>query len=146
MKPIRPEQQIRFFIAGLALSMAIHAVRADVVVIVSPDSPVTTLNAEQVADIFLGRNSRFPDGSAAVPIDQTENSPDRAEFYARYIGRTSAQIRAHWAKLIFTGRGRPPRQLANISEMKALLAGNPHAIGYLDSSHVDDSVRVLTVN
>ena len=53
--------------AALLLSSAI-AHSEPVVVVVSATSPVAKLDKEQVANLFLGKSSSFPDGSAAVPI------------------------------------------------------------------------------
>jgi ABC-type phosphate transport system substrate-binding protein len=116
----------------------------EVVAVVSAKSPITTLNASQVADIFLGKTSRFPDGTQAVPIDLGEDSPARDKFYAQFTGKSPAQVKAHWSKIIFTGRGQPPRQASSYSEAKKLIAENPNAIGYIDGSAVDGSVRVLS--
>lgn len=122
---------------------AIPAAAQDVVPVVSARSPVTSLSSSQVADIFLGKTARFPDGTQAVPIDLDEDSPARERFYARYTGKSPAQVKAHWSKLVFTGRGQPPRQAASSAEARKLVAENPSAIGYIDSSQVDSSVRVL---
>ena len=128
---------------GALLAAAGSVLAQEVVPVVSAKSPVTTLNATQVADIFLGKTSRFPDGSQAVPIDLGEDSPARDRFYAQYTGKSPAQVKAHWSKIIFTGRGQPPRQANSPSEAKKLIAENPNAIGYIDPSQVDNSVRVL---
>ena len=130
-------------IIGLALSLAAGAVEVDVVVVVSAQSPVTTLSKNQVADIFLGRSARFPDGSQALPIDQAEGAPAREEFYTKLTGKSAAQLKAHWSKIIFTGRGQPPKAVANSIETRKLLAQNPNAIGYIEPSMVDSSVKVL---
>lgn len=129
----------------LALACSSRASAADdVVAVVSARSPVTALNAAQVADIFLGKTNRFPDGSPAVPIDLPEESPARDRFYAEYTGKSPAQVKAYWSKIIFTGRGQPPRQASNGAEAKKLVADNPSAIAYIDSRLVDSSVRVLS--
>jgi ABC-type phosphate transport system substrate-binding protein len=78
-----------------------------------------------------------------VPIDLIEESPVRERFYAQYTGKSAAQVKAHWSKIIFTGRGQPPRQASTSNEAKKLVAENPNAIGYIDPSQVDGSVRVL---
>jgi ABC-type phosphate transport system substrate-binding protein len=129
----------------LALAFAVEATAKadDVVAVVSAKSSITALNANQVADIFLGKTSHFPDGSQAVPIDQVEGSPAHDKFYAAYTGKSPAQVKAHWSKIIFTGRGQPPKQVANSIEARKLVAENPNAIGYIDNSAVDSSVRVL---
>lgn len=128
----------------LALLQGSFAANAqDVVAVVSAKSPITALNAEQVADIFLGKTGRFPDGTMAVPIDQLEDSPLRERFYAAFTGKSPAQVKAHWSKIIFTGRGQPPRQAASGVEARKWIAENPNAIGYIDAALVDASVRVI---
>ena len=134
------------FSALLLLASIESGARAeDVVAVVSAKSPVTALTQAQVADIFLGKTSRFPDGSQAVPIDQPEDSPVRDRFYAQVTGKSAAQVKAYWSKIIFTGRGQPPMQAASGAELKKMIAQNPAAIGYIDPSLVDDSVRVVPV-
>lgn len=97
----------------------------------------------QVADIFLGKTSRFPDGTQAVPIDQPEDSPLRDRFYSQFTGKSPAQVKAYWSKIIFTGRGQPPRQATSSAEAKKIIVENPNAIGYIESRLVDGTVRVL---
>lgn len=128
---------------GLALSLAAGAATADVVAVVSAKSAVTTLSKTQVADIFLGKAVRFPNGVQAVPIDQADGSAAHDEFYAKLAGKSAAQLRAYWSKIIFTGRGEPPPVVANSDEMKKRLIQNPAAIGYIESNRVDDTVRVV---
>jgi ABC-type phosphate transport system substrate-binding protein len=115
----------------------------DVVPVVSAKSSVVSLSPNQVADIFLGKTSRFPDGTPATPIDLAEDAPERDRFYEHYAGKSAAQVKAHWSKIIFTGRGQPPRQVSTSRDVKKLLSENPNAIGYIDQSLVDSSVRVL---
>jgi ABC-type phosphate transport system substrate-binding protein len=132
--------------ATLALSLNATSGMAEVVVVVSAKSSLTTLTQNQVSDVFLGKSKRFPDGSQAIPVDQAEGSPIHDEFYTAVIGKSAPQLKAHWSKIIFTGRGRPPREASNNSEVKKFLAGNPAAIGYLDKSAVDSSVKALTIS
>lgn len=128
---------------GLALSLDAGGTAADVVAVVSARNPVTTLSKNQVVDIFLGKASRFPDGSPAVPVDQIEGSAARDEFYARFAGKSPAQLKAHWSKIIFTGRGQPPREVSNDAAVKKLIAEHPNSIGYIEKNLVDGSVKVL---
>ena len=130
-------------VIGLALSLSGGTTMADVVAVVSSRSPLTELSKNQVVDIFLGRVSHFPDGEQALPIDQAEGSAARDEFYAKFAGKSAAQIKAHWAKIIFTGRGQPPEEVSNSIEVKKLVIKKPHAIGYIDKNMVDGSVKVL---
>lgn len=127
--------------SGLAWSTS--PALSDVVAVVSAKSPITSLSKSQVTDIFLGRATRFPDGTPAVPIDQIEGTAVHSEFYASFTGRTVTQVKAYWSRIIFTGRGQPPKVVLNDGELKQLLANDPHAIGYLERSDIDSSVKVL---
>jgi ABC-type phosphate transport system substrate-binding protein len=134
--------------SGLALLVFLGSAQrlmADEVTVVSARSTVTTLSKSQVADIFLGKTTRFPDGSPALPIDQAEGTPARDEFYTRMTGKSAAQMKAYWSKIIFTGRGQPPKAVASGSDTKKLVVANPNAIGYLEPKLVDDTLRVVSV-
>jgi ABC-type phosphate transport system substrate-binding protein len=131
--------------SALMLGIAMAAAHAEVVVVVSAENPVQSLTRAELADIYLGRLDRFPNGDRVVPIDQKDGSPAHDEFYEEYIGRTPAQVRAHWSKLIFTGRGQPPRSVASGDAAADAVAGNPHAIAYIDSGLVDERLRVVSI-
>jgi ABC-type phosphate transport system substrate-binding protein len=135
--------RLGWVVMALALSLGASAAVADVVTVVSAKSPVSTLSKSQVADIFLGKTTELPGGAQAVPIDQNEGSAAREEFYARFTGKSAAQVKAHWSKIIFTGRGQPPLEVPNSAEVKKRLIENPNAIGYIDQNMVDSSVRVV---
>jgi ABC-type phosphate transport system substrate-binding protein len=130
---------------ALTLGLGSSAVSADVVAVVSSKSPITTLSKTQVIDIFLGKRTRFPDGSAAVPIDQVEGSAARDEFYTRFAAMSAAQLKAFWSKIIFTGRGQPPMAVATSLEAKKLVIANPGAISYINRDLVDGDVKVVLV-
>lgn len=134
---------VHCLILGLSLALNASAATAEVVAVVSAQSNIVSLSEEEIAQIFLGHRSRLPNGEQAVPIDQLEDSPVRETFYARYARMSPAQLKAHWSKIIFTGRGRPPVAVSDGVEVKKRLAQKPNAIGYIDESLVDDSVRVL---
>jgi ABC-type phosphate transport system substrate-binding protein len=118
---------------------------ADLVVIVSARNPVASLRADQVAAIFLGQSVRFPDGVEAVPVDQRIGSPVRDEFYVRVTNKTPALLKAHWSKMVFTGRGQPPGELPDSAAIKRKVAEDPDAIGYIERSALDPSVRAVLV-
>jgi ABC-type phosphate transport system substrate-binding protein len=140
---VHPLNRIAWAILWTALALPARA--ADVAIVVSAKSPQLALSKEQVAAIFLGKTVRFPDGRRAVPIDHSEGVAIRNQFYESFTGKSAAQLKAHWAKIIFTGRGRPPRQVPGGEEAKRQLALNPDAIAYLDAALVDASVRVVSV-
>jgi ABC-type phosphate transport system substrate-binding protein len=129
-------------LAGLCISFPVSAL-AEVAVVVSSKSSAGALTVDEAANIFLGRASTFPGGENAVPLDQAESSPLREEFYSKTSGKTAAQLKAYWSKQIFTGKGRPPKEVADSQAVKQLISSNPNMVGYIDKSAVDASVKVI---
>ncbi|MEY4591972.1 MAG: hypothetical protein RIR18_867 [Pseudomonadota bacterium] len=118
---------------------------AEVVVVTNKASPDMT--KEQVSDVFMGKASSLPGGSAAAPLDLPESSPLREEFYSKLTGKSAAQVKSYWAKMSFTGKGTPPKEAPNSADIKKAVAATPGAIGYVEKSAVDSTVKpVLTLN
>lgn len=115
------------------------------VVVTGANSSLGALSRDQVRDLFLGHISALPDGRNAILIDQPQASPLRDDFYLKVANKSAAQARALWAKLYFTGRGVPPREGTNSSDIKRMLNTTPDSIGYIEESAIDTSVKVIFV-
>ena len=139
----RPIVLAAMLVAGVLPAADIAS--GEVVVVVSAENPIREIRKSELSDLFLGRASRFPDGRSAVPIDLSEGSEARPLFYQNYLGRSLAQMKAHWSKIIFTGRGSTPREARSSEELRRLVANDPRAIGYLERGMVDASVRIVPV-
>ena len=126
-----------------ALVLSANLAWADVAVVVSAKSGAGAMNKQQVSDLFLGKASAFPDGKQAVPVDQAESSAFRDEFHSKVTGKSGAQLKSFWSKQVFSGKGTPPKEVANSAEVKKLVADNPNMIGYIDKAAVDGSVKVV---
>ncbi len=136
--------QILQFCAIAALLVSPFSSRAELVVVTGANDPVT-LSKSQISDVFLGKVTSLPDGRSVIPVDQPESSPLRDRFYLKVANRSAAQAKAQWAKLYFTGRGVPPREGRDSSDIKKILNSTPGAIGYIDQTSLDDSVKVILV-
>jgi ABC-type phosphate transport system substrate-binding protein len=135
--------RIGSIIIWLSLGFGSAGAAAEIVAVVAASNPVSTLSRSQIADIFLGKMIRFPDGRQVVPVDQVENSAAREAFYLKFADKSPAQIKAFWSRIIFTGRGQPPPEVSNGVEVKKFIARHPDAIGYIEQKLVDDSVKVV---
>ena len=123
--------------------LLVTAASAEVVVIVSANSPVSMLSTSQVSDIFLGKTAKFPNGSTSIALDQMDVSTVRQEFYAKVTDKSPQLLKAYWSKLIFTGQGEPPREVIDSKTVKKLVANNPNFIGYIEGTAVDSSVKII---
>lgn len=131
---------------SLALFLMIAAANlafAEVAVIVHPSQGVNSLTEDDVSRLFLGKTKSFPGGAQAVPINQNEGSASRDKFNEAVCKKNASQYKAYWSQLVFTGKGTPPKDGGDDAAVKALIAANPNMVGYVDSSVVDSSVKVV---
>ena len=128
----------------LLLLFGAPVVSEEIVIIVSPDN-TESLEIEDVARIYLGKRSRFPGGGNVIPLDINPGDPAYGAFALRVLKKTPTQLRAYWAKRIFTGKGKPPRVVTNAQEMLQLVQGNSQFLGYAGREHLNDSVRQILV-
>jgi ABC-type phosphate transport system substrate-binding protein len=119
----------------VALLAATNLKAEDIVVIVNPAAKA--ISKEQIADLYLGRSAEL------TPLDQTVGSAIYVQFYKKATGRDLAQVKAIWSRILFTGRGLPPKQLPDSQAVKKAVAANPNAVGYIEKSAVDASVKVV---
>lgn len=118
---------------------------ADPVVVVAANNPLSSMRRAELAAIFLAQTDRFPDGRAAVALDLPLGSAPRELFYQRVAGRSPTLMKQYWTKQVFTGQGRPPREVASSGAVRRLVAGHADMIGYIDRRALDASVKVLAV-
>ena len=124
-------------ITVLAASGFLNIAQAgELAVVVGANSPTSTMSAEQVSQIFLGKSSSL------VPVDQTENAA-KTEFYKKVTDKELSQVKSIWSKIAFTGKGVPPKEVGGNAEVKKNVASDPKAIGYIDKSAVDGTVKVI---
>jgi ABC-type phosphate transport system substrate-binding protein len=133
----------KFALALVPLLLMFQSATAAVAVIGNNDLPVNSLTADQVSQIFLGKINALPDGTKITAIDHQDGEAVKDEFYENVVGKTSSQLKAYWAKLIFTGEGVPPKPYSGDKNVKDYVAKNSGAIGYVSAESVDKSVKVL---
>ena len=127
---------IKSGIAAAVLLLALPAM-AEVVVVVNPKAAESSMTKDQVAQFFLGKST------AMSPVDQPESAPIRAEFYKKVTDKEASQVKSLWSKLVFTGKATMPKEAADSAAVKKMVAADPKAIGYIEKSAVDASVKVI---
>ncbi len=121
--------------AGLCAASA--PALAEIAVIVNPKNPATRMFSEQAGQFFIGKSALF------TPIEYTDGTAIRGEFYTKVLQKEPAQVKAIWSKLIFTGKGTAPQEFKTAADVKKAVAADVNAIGYIDKSAVDDTVKVI---
>lgn len=117
----------------------VHAEIAVIVNLANTDA----IKKENIASLYLAKTRTFPGGKTAIPLDRPEGSPIRVEFVSKVIEKDESQMKSYWSRLIFTGKGVPPKVLESDAEVKEMVARNPDTIGFIDAGAVDGTVKVV---
>ncbi len=130
------------YVIALVLVFCSLAVHAELAVIVHP-SNASELTKDDIQRIFLGKNRNFPSGGEAVPIAFEFATKEADEFATTVLGKTPKQLKAYWAKMIFTGQGTPPKEMENGNQILQLVANNPNLIGFIPVGMATPNVKVV---
>lgn len=133
---------IRQLILSTALLGTACITHAELVVIAHPATATQSIPVSQLNRLFLGQSTALPDGSRAVPLDVSGDT--RNQFYRDVLKRQPEQVEKYWARMIFTGKAQPPREIRP-NDVKSTVAETPGALSYIDSNKVDSSVKVIRV-
>lgn len=115
---------------------------AKVVVIVNVTN-TATLSDNDLSSLFLGKSKSFPNNNKAQAINLNYGNETRKAFEKSILKKTSSQVKAYWSKLLFSGKGKPLKELSSDAEVLAFVAENPNAIAYIDASNINGSVKVV---
>ncbi|MCP5208524.1 MAG: hypothetical protein H7A01_15060 [Hahellaceae bacterium] len=118
------------------------AVSGEIGVVVSNKSEINNLSSQEVANIFLGRTNRYPNGAKSIPVELRGNNL-RSSFYQSISGKTPTQLSAYWTTLVFTGKGRPPEGYRDLKDLILSMEQKPESITYLDEEQVTDAMKIV---
>ena len=134
--------QLRTWWLTILLALASPVVRGDIVVVVAVNSPLQQLSMREASDIYLGR-LKAAAGEKLLVLDHPMESALRERFFKQVNGMDLRRLNAYWARLQFSGETLPPVSLDDNQSVLYTVRRNRHALGYVDASAVDGSVRVV---
>ncbi len=120
-------------------------VLADQIVIVNNNVSVGSLDGNTLKKIYLGKKTKWDNGDKIVPVTLKEG-PVHDNFLNNIIKKNNSQFLTYWKKMIFTGKGVPPRSVPSDTDVVNFVSSTPGGIGYIDSQTPHDAVKVVTVN
>ena len=128
-------------LASLVFAQAQAHGEDSIVVVVSANSPVQQLSRADISALYLGTLGSNETAHRLRPLDLEDGSA-RDSFYSYLVNRSRNQLRAYWSRMVFTGKGKPPRAYPPDAIRQALQA-DPSVIAYLPRSELNDDMRAL---
>lgn len=135
--------KIRNFLITLFMTAFSIPTLADIAIVVHPNNPLANLTKEDAAKIFLSKTKIFPNGKEVSIIDLEEGDEIRNAFYEKVTNKSASQVKAYWSRLIFTGKGQPPKVAIDSDEVISAISNDENAIGYIDTDDINENVKVI---
>ena len=138
------------WLIGFPPSRTAQAARAvpnqSLAIVVNRSNPIDNLSTAELRKIFLGERSHWPSGHR-IAVAMLEYGPEREAVLRQIYRMSEGGYRNHFIKGIFRGEVPvSPRTLASPVLIRKFIFNAPGAIGYLRSSDVDETVKVLRID
>lgn len=121
--------------------------RADIAVVVHPDTPVTDLSLAEVRKVLLGERQYW---NSRLPVTLLIRAPVARErdVVLRVIYQmTEAQFKQYWVAKIFRAEVASPPKIVYSNDMQYdLVTAIPGAIAFVDARNVPAGMKVLRVD
>ena len=130
---------------ALALALPALANAPGYRVIVNVENDVTKVQRAFLADAFLKKTSRWPDGEVVRPVDLSTDSTVRRRFTQDLLDRSVTSVKHYWQRVLFSGRDVPPPELETEQEVVDYVKSHPGAVGYVSAGADVSGVKVVAV-
>lgn len=129
------------FTAGTALA------EGPVAVIVNKDNPTPMLSEQEIKRIYTNGVLSWPDGAPITMYDLSTQSPVRAEFSEKVLGKDPDRVAEEWAHLKITNQAKnPPQTMKSETLIIRRVAKEKGAIGYVSLGSARNNADVRVIN
>ncbi len=129
----------------LTASVSAEEIEANGIIVLSKNIQ-NKINKEDVKMIFLGKKTMLDDGTKVIPIIPSDIDPLLLKsFNQRILKKSNPQVKAYWAKRIFTGKGKPPDS-KNIDEILRLMESTTNIISFIPGNFFNEDKFRLVIS
>jgi len=123
--------------------LRLQAADDSIVVIVNKANPAVALGLSELRPIFQTSKTSWSTGGDAVPSNLPENSVLRIAFDRAVLGLDAERVARYWTDRKIRGGTRPPVRVSSSAAMLKAVAAKEGAVGYVQSSEVNATVKVV---
>ena len=134
-------------VLSILLATAVGQLRAEdagVIAIGHADTP-DFIDRGTLLKVFLGKKTRWNDGSRAVAAT-LKRGDTLDHFVQEFLGQSIQEFTTYWKRMIFTGRGIPPKSFRSEEQLIEFVQDTPGAVGFVRESTPHDDVKVIAIH
>lgn len=132
------------FLFLISIRPALAQENSDIKVIANNDVKLTEVDGKFIQKLFLGKTKKWPDSSKAVPLILKDDNAEKI-FVEKYVGKSLSKFKNHWKKLIFTGRGIPPKEFKTVEELTENMKKISGSISFVPKSADTSGLKILDI-
>ena len=139
--------RVRLPLLALLAGLAAAAEGGDVAIIVHRNHPQDGVTTTELGRIFRLDQQHWKNGDRVDLVLQLSGSAKEEVILDRVFHMQGDELKPFWLGKIFRGElTAAPRAFASDMSVRQYVAGNLHAVGYIDSALLDASVKALTID
>ena len=116
-------------------------------IVVNPKNPTANLTLAQLRAVFLGERKWWPNHRRVLPSTMRRGTPERQTVLRVIYRMDDRDLDNYLLYQAFKGEASAsPATLQTPADVRKFVGTKPGAVGYLRTSDVDDSVKVVRVN
>jgi ABC-type phosphate transport system substrate-binding protein len=130
----------------MILSSTMAIAKQDNLVIFTASKAFSPLSSGKAKMLFKGKIKRLNNKRVTL-LDWPDGSKIKKQFYQDLLGQSEARINVYRAKLVFSGKGTPPKTVSqnNYSAVKNYIKNKPNSISYALQSMVSKEFTILYI-
>jgi hypothetical protein len=114
-----------------------------IAVIINRHNPETGLAVEDLRHLYLGVRTAFPNRAPVLLLALPRISQ---RFYSTALQMSPDEVKRYWIGLVFSGDSAvPPKEIADVAELKRLVARHAGAVGFIPAGDADSTIRVVDI-
>jgi hypothetical protein len=116
-------------------------------IIVNQSNPINDLSLKELRTVFLGERSHWPNGRRITLVMMDPGLLERKAVLRDVCHMNETEFSRHFLQGLFTGEVFvSPKTLSTPTGVRKFVFNVPGAIGYVRTSDVDDTVKVIRIN
>jgi ABC-type phosphate transport system substrate-binding protein len=116
-------------------------------IVVNKSNQIENLSMAELRKVFLGERSHWPNGRRITLVMMESGQPERDAVLHQIYQMSETDFNNHFLRGLFTGEVFvSPKTLATPVGVRKFIFNVPGAIGYVRSTDVDESVKVIRID
>ena len=130
----------------LSLSSGLCAA-GEIAIIINNENPIDEISSGELIRIFKQEKKQWRDGRQVYLIMQEAGSPEKEVVLKKIFKMDPEELKRFWMAQMFRGEiSSFPKTLSSNAAVKRFVGQVAVAIGFVDASIIDQSVKVLRID